>query len=87
MKRFRPCEPARKKFGGGLFGSKDRLWLDGERRGSWGASYLVRWLPKNAARRIVIDQACTAAILGSGWHPGFRRIGSAIAVSAYRQSG
>jgi hypothetical protein len=43
-------------------------------------------LPKNAAWCVVIDQACTAAILGSGRHPGFRRIGSAVAMSAHSQS-
>ena len=47
----------------------------------------VWWLPKNAARRIVIDQACTAAVLGSYWHPGFRRIGSALARLIHRIAG
>ena len=50
-----------------------------------GASYPYLVLPKNAARRIVINQACTAAVLGSCLHATFGRIGSVVC--GYRQPG
>jgi len=45
------------------------------------------WLPKNAARCVVINQTCMAAILDGGRHRAFGRIGSAVAMSAHSQSG